>query len=673
MNHQLIFLIRVSYKVINYNIVSKIIKNKIQLVEKKTRDQEHIKLKLVEKNFPLLNINNKIPIKDLLYKEKTISDSIIYLRKLSESLNITNLDNINYGIGLVVKCIDKMNYLYDRSLNIKNVHKNNKKNKKIDSIHSIINLSYLNSHFISKSQYYEICKVSSLMINFEYISKIDEFIHNLNIIPFNVANSINDKEKFIFMNSLTAHSCLMDYDYETLETIGDSILKFMVSYSLYISNNNGNEGKLVKERTKIICNDNLLKIGNNFNIQRFIYGVNFSNIKSTWVFPLQYNSLNTYHEVYNDKYVVDIIESTIAAVFNISAVYAFKLIAKYKMVDFLDNNQIKHITESMTCVKNQLNSNETNFKLVEDKLELNIEFTYLAQIFIKREFQRPTLFINNFKNVAEVQAMIKYVYKDTNNLKTAFTPRSTNKQNNLERLEFLGDAVIECYLMSNFMNLMYLDTSQYDSIGIIGKNKKLNQQLLTNCKSYLASNQFMALIMHQYNLINYIDLKDKTVELSISNFLKNVNLEFNINSYHESKYSAPKVISDVFEAFIGSIFIDSLSLSCVFEILNLFYLPFICYSTKYLECLKFSSVSELTTLLSEKKITPMFFYKNNEESLIEVQLILKPNEELNSSISYEFSKEKGIKFNTVVLKSVSKNKERAKELLCIEAIKLYFI
>ena len=55
MNHQLIFLIRVSYKVINYNIVSKIIKNKIQLVEKKTRDQEHIKLKLVEKNFPLLN------------------------------------------------------------------------------------------------------------------------------------------------------------------------------------------------------------------------------------------------------------------------------------------------------------------------------------------------------------------------------------------------------------------------------------------------------------------------------------------------------------------------------------------------------------------------------------------------------------------------------------------
>ena len=52
--------------------------------------------------------------------------------------------------------------------------------------------------------------------------------------------------------------------------------------------------------------------------------------------------------------------------------------------------------------------------------------------------------------------------------------------------------------------------------------------------------------------------------------------------------------------------------------------------------------------------------------------MFKPNDELNNTISFAFSEEKQIKFNTVVLRSVSKNKERAKELVCIEAIKLYF-
>ena len=60
---------------------------------------------------------------------------------------------------------------------------------------------------------------------------------------------------------MTTKSCKENFHYESLETLGDSFLKYAVSQQLFNMYENHHEGLLSVKREKIICNAALCKLG----------------------------------------------------------------------------------------------------------------------------------------------------------------------------------------------------------------------------------------------------------------------------------------------------------------------------------------------------------------------------------------------------------------------------
>lgn len=63
------------------------------------------------------------------------------------------------------------------------------------------------------------------------------------------------------MEAITAKECQEDFDYDSLETLGDSFLKYVASQQLFKTYQNHREGPLTEERKKMISNDALFDYG----------------------------------------------------------------------------------------------------------------------------------------------------------------------------------------------------------------------------------------------------------------------------------------------------------------------------------------------------------------------------------------------------------------------------
>lgn len=130
-------------------------------------------------------------------------------------------------------------------------------------------------------------------------------------------------------------------------------------------------------------------------------------------------------------------------------------------------------------------------------------------------------------DVKELQNRIGYSFKDESLLKLALTHSSysnevkVNKYGNYERLEFLGDAVLE------------LTSSLY----FYHKYPEMNEGGLTKLRSSLVCEQALAYSARQFGLQEFI-LLGKGEE-------------------HTGGRDRDSIVSDVFEAVLGAIYLDS--------------------------------------------------------------------------------------------------------------------
>ncbi|KAJ2162885.1 Dicer-like protein 1 [Coemansia sp. RSA 552] len=70
--------------------------------------------------------------------------------------------------------------------------------------------------------------------------------------------------------ALTSGSSNMDKNYERLETLGDAVLKYIVSVMLFVSYPDAHEGMLTSRRGRIICNANLFTLATRLKLPPFI-------------------------------------------------------------------------------------------------------------------------------------------------------------------------------------------------------------------------------------------------------------------------------------------------------------------------------------------------------------------------------------------------------------------
>ena len=125
------------------------------------------------------------------------------------------------------------------------------------------------------------------------------------------------------------------------------------------------------------------------------------------------------------------------------------------------------------------------------------------------------------KNLDALQKDLGYVFKNTNNLKNALTHKSCKQGKNNERLEFLGDAVMDL-VIADYLFRKFKNTDE-------GDMSKLRAALV-NEKSFA-------------NLATYINL-GKYIFISAAEE----------NNGGRAKAS---ILSDAFEAVMGAIYIES--------------------------------------------------------------------------------------------------------------------
>jgi ribonuclease III len=123
---------------------------------------------------------------------------------------------------------------------------------------------------------------------------------------------------------------------------------------------------------------------------------------------------------------------------------------------------------------------------------------------------------------SSLETSIYYRFKDKSLIKSALTHRSLAKghQDNYERMEFLGDSIIESVLTDWLFH-------QYP---------EANEGILTNYRSSLVNKHFLATVACTINLKDYV-LAEKCVNLNDKKVKNNI-------------------IADSFEALMGAIFLD---------------------------------------------------------------------------------------------------------------------
>lgn len=69
------------------------------------------------------------------------------------------------------------------------------------------------------------------------------------------------------LEALTTLTCLEAFSMERLELLGDSVLKYVASCSLFLKYPDKDEGKLSRQRQSIISNSNLHRLATDRRLQ----------------------------------------------------------------------------------------------------------------------------------------------------------------------------------------------------------------------------------------------------------------------------------------------------------------------------------------------------------------------------------------------------------------------
>ena len=131
-------------------------------------------------------------------------------------------------------------------------------------------------------------------------------------------------------------------------------------------------------------------------------------------------------------------------------------------------------------------------------------------------------FLDKSESVSILEKKINYIFHNKDFLDQAFTHKSLNTEprKNYERLEFLGDAVIDIIISRELMR----DFPEGD------------EGLLTQRRAALVQKPYLASIGHLLDLMDYLKI-DRSVDLEIEKI-------------------AEKQQANLFEALIGAIYLD---------------------------------------------------------------------------------------------------------------------
>ncbi|KAL0358761.1 UNVERIFIED_CONTAM: Endoribonuclease Dicer2 [Sesamum angustifolium] len=350
------------------------------------------------------------------------------------------------------------------------------------------------------------------------------------------------------LEAITTKKCQEKIHLESLETLGDSFLKYSISQQLFKTYQNRHEGLLSLKREKIISNAALCKLGCARKIMGFIRNEPFD--PKTWIIPGS-NSANhilkeellSSKKIYaggrmkiKSKTVADVIEALIGAFLSAGGEVAALSFMAW--------------------------------------LGINVDFVNVP--YMRNAAVNPELHVN----VPYLQSLLNYSFRDVSLLVEALTHGSymlPEIPGCYQRLEFLGDALLD-YLITVYLYHKY---------------PGLSPGLLTDLRSASVNNDCYAQAAVKAELYKHVLHASPELHRQIVHTVCNHVVLPSASTFGwESETNYPKVLGDIIESLAGAIFVDSgYNMEVVFQCMRPLLEPLITPET-----LKLHPVRELNEL-----------------------------------------------------------------------------
>ena len=354
--------------------------------------------------------------------------------------------------------------------------------------------------------------------------------------------------------ALTSSAVDPTCNYEPLNTLGDSIIKFLTTLDLYLQDPNSSEGQMTKSRCGIVSNKNLTEISRKLE---FEYYIKTSSIPVSHFRPAYYFHLAGKDETFDvelkisDGILTDVFKALVGS-FYISE----GLIAS---AQFLKNTSILS-DKSWIQLKKYLNAKE-----IRNISKLDIDFYIQKSYKIKELYKKPSTMkmLSNgldtsYDQYYYIKNSISYSFANRKLLERAFISKTVSNYN-YEILEFLGDSALDLIILCNIY-----------SCGNFNSNE------LSQIKTLLVCNQNLCCISLVTGMSRFLQTEedDETLIMELKAD------EMDIVKDRLFTLKIPKRFGDLFEALIGAVLLDSGSIEIAAEIIGNFMKKQIIYAVK---------------------------------------------------------------------------------------------
>ncbi|KAK4494728.1 hypothetical protein PRZ48_014084 [Zasmidium cellare] len=329
----------------------------------------------------------------------------------------------------------------------------------------------------------------------------------------------------------------MGENYERLEFIGDTFLKTATTLSTFILNPNENEFEFHVRRMQMLCNKNLYETALGLKLYEYIRSMSFNRrywypeglklLVGTGVIKGQEKEM--FHEArehaLGEKTIADVCEALIGAAF----------LANDKPGAW----EPSHWENAVKIVTTLVSSDDHKMLKWEDYKEA----------YEKPAYQTADVTAVQKDLAAKVELEHPYHFTYPRLLYSAFVhpsmPFTYEKVPNYQRLEFLGDALLD---MASISYLFY-------------KYPDKDPQWLTEHKMAMVSNKFLGALCVNIGFHKHLRHHHAKLEHQIRDYATELieakRVAGSSVDYWTTVSDPPKCLPDIVEAYIGAMFIDS--------------------------------------------------------------------------------------------------------------------
>ncbi|PHH69497.1 hypothetical protein CDD80_6695 [Ophiocordyceps camponoti-rufipedis] len=318
----------------------------------------------------------------------------------------------------------------------------------------------------------------------------------------------------------------MGPNYERLEFLGDAFLKMATTISLFTLLPGFNEFNYHVERMLLVCNLNLFNHAIDRKLHEYIRSKAFD--RRSWYPNLALTrgkmpKTEVWHSL-SDKSIADVCEALIGAAY---------VTGRDEAVD--DNAKMDLAVKAVT-------------KMVRSKYHKMTAFGDYVKAFQTPQWQTSATTAAQRQAVEPIQAVTGYRFRQPILLRSAFKHPSYPYEEsvpNYQRLEFLGDALLDMAVV-DYLFYRFPDA---------------DPQSLTERKMLVVSNNFFGYLAVRLGLHRHLLLTTSSLMGQIGEYVAEVEeaqiLANDPDAWFKMTSPPPKALSDMVEALVGAMFIDS--------------------------------------------------------------------------------------------------------------------